>query len=160
MKFKQDLTHWLLIAAILLVMTSIGCLVSLVGRAQSLMAETSAGYSAKLNTAAFIMKVGIMNDDADVINAHGVYVKMNYNLSRRSDVPQIIGLHYLYNLNGVRLNVGGDYHIGSNDVINNPQTGWRLSYGVSKYFKNSPFVINADMSGKYFTASVGVFATL
>ena len=85
---------------------------------------------------------------------------MNYNLSRRVDVPQIVGLHYLYNVNGLRVNVGADYHIGSNDVVNNPQTGWKLSYGVSKYFQNKPIVISADMSGKYFTASIGLFATL
>jgi hypothetical protein len=127
---------------------------------QTAMAETSAGYSAKLNTATFIMKVGFMSDDAEVNNAHGIYAKMNYNLTRRSNVPQIIGIHYLYNLNGVRVNIGGDYHIGSNDIINNPQTGWRLSYGVSKYFQHSPVVISADVSGRYFTASIGLFATL
>ena len=129
--------------------------------AQSALAEVSAGYSPKpINTATFIMKVGFMSDDAEVNNAHGVYAKMNYNLTRRANVPQIIGIHYLYNLNGLRVNVGGDYHIGSNDVINNPQTGWRLSYGASKYFQHSPVVISADMSGKYFTASIGLFATL
>lgn len=106
------------------------------------------------------MKVGIMSDDAEVNNAHGLYTKMNYNLTRRADVPQMIGIHYLYNLNGIRINIGGDYHIGSNDVINNPQTGWKLSYGVSKYFQNKPFVISVDMSGKYLTASIGLFATI
>lgn len=101
-----------------------------------------------------------MSDDAEVNNAHGIYAKMNYNLSRRANAPQIIGIHYLYNLNGLRVNVGGDYHIGSNDIVNNPQTGWWLSYGISKYFQHSPVVISADMSGKYFTASIGLFATL
>jgi hypothetical protein len=129
-------------------------------KAQCGLAETSIGYSTALKSLTFIMKVGIMSDDAEVNNAHGIYAKMNYNLTRRVDVPQIVGLHYLYNANGLRVNVGADYHIGSNDVINNPQTGWKLSYGVSKYFQNKPIVISADMSGKYFTASIGLFATL
>ena len=129
-------------------------------KGQCLMAETSGGYSPALKSITFIMKVGIMSDDAEVNNAHGLYTKMNYNLTRRADVPQMIGIHYLYNVNGIRINIGGDYHIGSNDVINNPQTGWKLSYGVSKYFQNKPFVISVDMSGKYLTASIGFFATI
>ena len=157
---KQTALHALLIIVIVLLFTAIGCILSLAPKAQTAMAETSAGYSAKLNTAAFIMKVGFMSDDAEVNNSQGVYAKMNYNLTRRANIPQIIGVHYLYNLNGLRVNVGGDYHIGSNDIVNNPQTGWRLSYGASKYFKNSPIVISADVSGRYFTASVGLFATL
>lgn len=144
---------------IILLMGFILCFTAI--KSQSLLTEVSAGYSVKpINSATFIMKVGVMSDDYDINNAHGIYCKMNYNLTRRADVPQMIGLHYLYNVNGIRLNVGGDYHIGSNDVINNPQTGWRLSYGISKYFNNKPWVISIDRSGKYTTISVGLFATI
>ena len=122
---------------------------------QCAMAETSIGYSPNsINAATFIMKVGIMSDDYYMNNAHGIYAKMNYNLTRRADVPQMIGLHYLYNVNGVRINVGADYH------LNIPQEKWKFSYGVSKYFNNKPIVISADMSGKYFTVSIGFFGTI
>jgi hypothetical protein len=123
-------------------------------KAQCGLAETSIGYSPALKSITFIMKVGIMSDDYSENDAQGVYAKMNYNLTRKVNIPQIIGLHYLYNLNGFRLNVGADYHL---NVVN---TGWKLSYGVSKYFLYKPIVISADMSGKYFTASIGLFATL
>ena len=43
-------------------------------KAQSLMAESSLGYSVKpVNTAALVMKVGFMSDDAEVNNPHGLY---------------------------------------------------------------------------------------
>jgi hypothetical protein len=139
---------------ILAALVMMALILSVAALGQTAMAETSAGYSPSLHTTTFIMKVGIMSDDAEVNNAHGIYCKMNYNLTRRADVPQMIGLHYLYNVNGVRINVGADYHLYI------PQEKWKFSYGVSKYFNNKPIVISADMSGKYFSASIGFFGTI
>jgi hypothetical protein len=130
-------------------------------KGQGMLVETSAGYCAKpINTASMILKIGYMNLDWEENGSNGAYIKGQYNLSRRADVVQIFGLHYVYNLSGFRLNAGVDYHVGSNDIPNNKQTGFRASYGVTKYFFNTPFIVSADMSGKYFTASVGLFATL
>lgn len=126
-----------------------------------MLVETSTAYCAKpINTASMIFKIGYMNLESREKKSHGAYIKGQYNLSKRTNVVQIFGVHYVYNLSGFRLNAGVDYHIGCTDIINNKQTGFKTSYGVTKYFFNMPFIISADMSGKYFTASVGLFTTL
>jgi len=153
-KFKNMKNTTYLILSILITL-------SLPSKGQGFLIETSTGYCAKpINTASMIFKIGYMNLESTENASHGAYIKGQYNLSNRVNVVQIFGLHYVYNLSGFRLNAGVDYHVGSNDIINNKQMGWRASYGVTKYFFNIPFIVSADMSGKYFTASVGLFTTL
>jgi hypothetical protein len=118
-------------------------------KAQYIYTEISAGYSHKpANAMAFIMKVGIINDDVNVNGARGVYLTMPRSLTRAKDVAQPFGIHYMYNLSGFSIDAGIDYHVFYNQGI-------RFGCGVTKYFQNVPWIISVNLSDKMVFTTIG-----
>lgn len=109
------------------------------------------GYNIKANTPVLNLQLGAK------INKHHLYYNQLVNVTRRSNVPQIIGLRYGYSLDTWQPFIGYDYHIGSSYKANNNPNGFHLAYGISKYFKDFPAMINLGKSGKYITVSIGLY---
>lgn len=142
----------------ILAMILLGILIILIPhktKAQSLLTEFSIGYTTGWNVPSAQFKIGVIGED----EVGGIYCKIQYQLTQRANVSQIIGLHPFISVGTWRFNTGIDYHIGSTDH-NDTNTGVHFSYGVQKTFNNNPFVISAEMSGKYLTVSAGIMVAL
>lgn len=76
-----------------------------------------------------------------------IFYDQKVHLSNLSKLPMMFSMNYGYNIHSWQPYGGLAYHAGY-------QPGWKPSYGLIKYYNHVS--INAGMSGKYFTGSIGV----
>lgn len=110
------------------------------------------GYNIKAGTPVMNLQIG-----AKIAEHHHIYYNQLVNLTRKSNVPQILGLRYGYSIDTWQPFIGYDFHKGSSDKTNDKLTRFDIAYGISKYFKDFPLMINLGKSGKYITVSVGMY---
>ncbi len=114
---------------------------------------TGVGYS--------VGKSAVMNLQAGMkFNNSHLYYNQLIHLTRASDIPQIFGVRYGYNIGSFQPHIGYDYHLGNTDIKNNKVSGWRFGYGVTKYFPECPLMISVSRSGKYTFLVAGFYKVL